>query len=201
MLPGNRGTIERILGYAKEHGNVVSTSTNAFLLPEMLDLIGPEKGKINNVQVTLDGEQVFHDEKRVSQSGAPTFERTISALRHIINAEANANVRIHLHPDRLESARALVEYLDQEKILGHNNVEIYFAPVHSFHAKDISPSDFNLFSRLFQHVALRQKKPPIQNFDLLEQIMNMKTLKNWSQPRYCAVSTGLHYAVDPLGDT
>ena len=200
LLPGNRGAIERILRYAKEHGIVVSTATNAVTLPKMLDLIGPETGKINNVQVTLDGGQGFHDEKRVSQSGAPTFEKTIRALRQLIKAEAKAIVRIHLHPDRLESARVLVEYLEREKILGHDNVEIYFAPVHSFHAKDISPPDFDIFSGLFQYVALKQKKPPIQNFDFLEQIMNMKTVKNWFQPRYCAVSAGLHRAVDPFGD-
>ncbi len=200
LLPGNRGTIERILGYAKEHGVVVSTSTNGVMLPKMLDLIGPEKGKIQNVQVTLDGGQVFHDETRIPQSGAPTFEDIIRSLRHLIKAEAKAIVRIHLHPDRLESARVLVEYLERENILGHDNVEIYFAPLHSFHAKDISPSDLDIFSGLFQYVALKQKKPPIQNFDFLEQIMNVKTIKNWSQPRYCAVSTGLHCAVDPLGD-
>ena len=200
LLPGNRGTIERILRYATEHGIVVSTATNAVMLPKMLDLIGPEKGKINNVQVTLDGGQMFHDEKRVSKSGAPTFEDIIRSLRELMKARANAIIRIHLHPDRLESARVLVEYLEREKILGHDNVEIYFAPVHSFHAKDISPSDFDIFSSLFKYVALKQKKTPIQNFDFLEQIMNVKTIKNWSQPRYCAVSAGVHCAVDPLGD-
>lgn len=200
LLPGNRGTIERILRYAKEHGIVVSTATNALLLPNMLDLTGPEKGKINNVQVTLDGERMFHDETRVTPSGAPTFERTMRALHHLINAEAKAIVRVHLHPDRLESTRELVEYLEREKILGHANVEIYFAPVHSFHTKDISRPELDIFSRLFEYVALRQKKPPIQNFDFLEQIMNVKNIKNRAQPRYCAVSTGSHYAVDPLGD-
>ena len=75
LLPGNRGTIERILRYAKEHGIVVSTATNAVLLPRMLDLTGQEAGKIQNVQVTLDGEQVFHDQSRVTPSGAPTLKR------------------------------------------------------------------------------------------------------------------------------
>ncbi len=200
LLPGNRGTIERILQYAEEHRIVVSTATNALMLPNMLDLIGPQKGKINNVQVTLDGEQIFHDATRVTSSGAPTFERTIRALRHVIESEAKAIVRVHLHADRLESTRGLVEYLDREKILGHGNVEIYFAPVHSFHAKDISRRELDIFTGLFEYVALRQQKPPIQNFDFLEQIMDMKTLKNRAQPRYCAVSTGSHYAVDPLGD-
>ncbi|MCE5241818.1 MAG: radical SAM protein [Desulfobacteraceae bacterium] len=200
LLPGNRGTIERILRYAKDHGIVVSTATNALMLPRMLDLVGPGYGRIQNVQVTLDGEQVFHDETRVTSSGAPTFEKTIHALRRLIEAEAKAIVRVHLHPGRLESTRTLVKYLERENILGHDNVEIYFAPVHSFHAEDISSLDSGVFSRLFEYVALRQKKPPIQNFDFLERIMNVETVRNWVQPRYCAVSSGTHYAVDPLGD-
>lgn len=200
LLPGNRGVIERILRYAGEHGTVVSASTNAVMLPQMLDLIGPEEGKIQNVQVTLDGEQGFHDGTRISRSGGPTFEKTIRALHHLMEAGAKAIVRVHLHPDGLESTAALADYLEREGILGHGNVELYFAPVHSFHAKDISSSDFDVFSRLFEHVALKQKKPPIQNFDVLEQVMNVKSARNWSQPRYCAVSAGVHRAVDPLGD-
>ncbi|MCE5333343.1 MAG: radical SAM protein [Desulfobacteraceae bacterium] len=200
MLPGNRLTIERILRYAKEHGIVVSTTTNGVMLPRMLDLIGAARGKINSVQVTLDGGRRFHDENRVTRSGAPTFEKTVRALSHVVSAGARAIVRIHLHPGRLEAARVLIEYLEREKILGHDSVEVYFAPVHAFHAGELSSSDSDVFSALFQHVALIQKKPPIQNFDFLEQMMNVRTIENWSQPRYCAVSTGLHYAVDPLGD-
>ncbi len=200
FLPGNRSTIERILSYAKEHAIVVSTATNAVLLPGMVDLIGPEAGKIKNVQVTLDGGQGFHDETRISRSGDPTFQRTISALRHVIGADAKAIVRIHLHPDGFEAARVLIDYLDEEKILGHPNVEVYFAPVHSFHTKDMSRSDQDIFSGLFQFVALKQGKPPVQNFDFLDRIMDAKTARNWSQPRYCAVSAGLHRAVDGRGD-
>jgi uncharacterized protein len=198
LLPGNRGTLERILRYAQEHGIVVSTATNGVLLPKMLDLIGP--GKIQGVQVTLDGERMFHDQTRVTPSGAPTFDASVDAIRHVMKAGATAFVRIHLHPGRLETARKLVEYLEREGILGHDRVETYFAPVHSFHAEDISQPDYDVFSRLFQHVALRQKKLPIQNFDCLEGILDVQAITDWSPPRYCAVSAGVHCAVDSRGD-
>ncbi len=200
MLPGNRGAIELILAYAQKQGIVVSTATNALMLPQMLDLLGPQPGKINNVQVTLDGGQLFHDATRISPSGAPTFAKMIGALHNIVEAKSTAIIRIHLHPDRLESTRELVEYLVQENILGHQGIEVYFAPVHSFHAKDISPTEMDIFSQLFMDVAIKQQKPPIQSFDFLEQIMNVKTTRNWWQPRYCAVSSNSHYAVDFLGD-
>ena len=136
MLPGNRGAIERILRYAKKHGAVVSTATNAVMLPKMLDLIGPEEGKIQNVQVTLDGEQAFHDGMRIPQSGAPTFEEIIRSLHELIKVKAHTSIRIHLHPNRLESTQALAEYLDREGILGHDHVNVYFAPINSFDGRD-----------------------------------------------------------------
>lgn len=200
MLPGNRRTIERILGYAGQHGIFVSTATNGILLPRMLDLIGPGAGKIQGVQVTLDGDQAFHDRLRRAPSGAPTFAATLGSIRQVIQAGAMAFVRVHLHPGGLESTARLVEHLGQEGILGHPQVEVYFAPVHSFHAETISPPELELFSRLFQQVALRQKALPIQNFDHLGQFMEIDSLKEWSQPHYCSVSAGTHYAVDPHGD-
>lgn len=200
LLPGNRGPLERILRYAGKYGVVVSASTNATTVPKMLDLVGPEPGKIQNVQVTLDGERAFHDTNRVSRSGRPTFDDVIHAVRELVRLKARANIRVHLHPNRLESTESVVSYLDRVGLLGNGCVEIYFAPVHSFHAYEMSSSDLEVFSRLFLHVALKQKTPPIQNFDFLHQILDTRTLNHEFQPRYCAVSSGLHYAVDPEGD-
>ncbi|MCE5336863.1 MAG: SPASM domain-containing protein, partial [Desulfobacteraceae bacterium] len=193
--------IERILRYAKDRGVAVSTVTNAVMLPKMLDLIGPEKGKINSVQVTLDGGPAFHDEQRRSQSGAPTFEQTILAVRELMKAGANAIIRIHLHPERLESARALVEYLDREKILGQGNVSAYFWSTEDFHPQVLSPQEYDLFSRLFQKVAFRQNRPPTAHFAFLKQIMEMKALRVQPVRRHCETCVaGLHCVVDSLGD-
>ncbi len=201
LLPGNRGAIERVLRYAKKHGSAVSTVTNAVMLPKMLDLIGPEKGKINNVQVTLDGGQMFHDEQRVSRSGGPTFEQTVLALRELMKARANAIIRIHLHPDRLESARVLVEYLEREKILGHDRVKAYFWSTEDLHGKALSAQEYELFCKLFQDVAFKQNCPPTAHFAFLEQIIDMKTARNGLIRRHCDICvTGPHCVVDSLGD-
>lgn len=201
LLPGNRSAIERILHYSKKHGNPVSTVTNAVTLPEMLDLIGPEKGKINNVQVTLDGDQMFHNEKRISRSGGPTFDRTILALRELIRVKAHTIIRIHLHPDGVESARGLVEYLEGEKILGHDGIEVYFWSTEDFYRKVLSNREYELFTRLFQNVALKQSSPPTAHFAFLGQIMNMKTAGSRLVRKHCDICvTGLHCVVDSVGD-
>ncbi len=201
LLPGNRGAIERILYYTRKHGIVVSTVTNAVMLTQMLDLIGPEKGKINNVQVTLDGDRMFHDEKRVSKSGGPTFEQTIRAICELMKAGANTIVRIHFHPSRLESARALMEYLEREKILGHGRVKVYFWSTEEIHGKALSALEYDLFSRLFQDVAVKQDCPPTAHFAFLKQIMDLQAARNRPVRRHCDVCvTGLHCIVDSLGD-
>lgn len=201
LLPGNRSAIERILHYTRKHGIVVSTVTNAVMLPRMLDLIGSEKGKINNVQVTLDGDRMFHDEKRVSKSGGPTFEQTIRAIREVMKTGANTIMRIHLHPARLESARALMEYLEREKILGHDRVKAYFWSTEDIHGKALSAQEYNLFSRLFQYVAVKQNCPPTAHFASLKQIMDLQAARNRPVWKHCDVCvTGLHCIVDSLGD-
>lgn len=198
LLPGNRGAIERILHYAKKYGTVVSASTNAVMLPQMVDLIGPQEGKINNVQVTLDGGQLFHNEVRIAQSGAPTFDEIIRSIRVLIKAKAQAIIRIHLHPDRLESARALAEYLEREGILGHEHAYAYFTPINSFGG--MSPSYSKQFSELFQYVALRQKSPPSAFARNLARIMDANAMKSRLKTRFCSAGAGLLRVVDSLGD-
>lgn len=201
LLPGNRGAIARILYYAGRGGNAVSTVTNAVMLPQMLDLIGPEKGKINNVQVTLDGGKMFHDGQRVSQSGGPTFEQTILAIREVMKAGANAIIRIHLHPGSLESARTLVEYLEREKILGHDRAKIYFWSTEDVHREVLSPREHGLFLKLFHEVSLQQNSPPTAHFAFLKQVMALQAAGRRPVRRHCDICvTGLHCVVDPFGD-
>jgi uncharacterized protein len=200
LLPGNRAAIERVLRYAKEYGSAVSTATNAVALPQMLDLMGPEPGKIQNVQVTLDGGSTFHDRTRVPRSGAPTFEGMIRSIRALTRAKAHVAIRIHLHPDGLESTRELVRYLDREGILGHEDVYAYFAPISSLDGRDMSVTYFEPFSELFQYVALKQKSPPSSFARNFEGILNTAAMRTVLKSRYCAAGTGLLRIVDGLGD-
>jgi uncharacterized protein len=200
FLPGNRSALERILRYALNYGASVSAASNAVLLPKMLDLIGPEKGKINNVQVTLDGDQLFHDQTRIPPSGAPTFEAIIHSLRTLIKVKARAVIRIHLHPNRLQSTRELVRYLDQEGLLGHDSVHVYFAPTTFFDGPEGPPSYFENLSDLFQDVSLKQNNPPSPFAGGFARIMDPLAMRNRLRLRYCAAGTGLLHVVDARGD-
>ena len=198
LLPANRDVIGRILAYAKTHSITVSSPTNATTLPAMADLIGP--GKIGNVQVTLDGDQTFHDSQRIPSSGKPTFDAMIAAIRQLIERKAYIFLRIHIHPGKLDSTRRLIEYLEKEKILGHPNVDIYFAPINTFHPGKGSAEDFDIFYEIFQQVATKTKRPPSLNLDFLNTILGMQSKKMLPKIRFCSLGAETARIVDSRGD-
>ena len=88
LLPPNREAITRVLAYARKRPSIrVDVSTNATTLLEMADLIGPGRGSIQSVQITLDGDRPLHDENRIPISGKPTFDATIAAVRKLIELQ------------------------------------------------------------------------------------------------------------------
>jgi len=200
LLPSNREALVRILAYAKRRPSVrLSVATNATTLPEMADLIGPAKGQIRNVQVTLDGDRMLHDENRIPVSGQPTFDATIAAVRRLIDLQAHVSLRLHIHQGKLESAKNLVEYLEKEKILAHRQVTVYFSPINTFASEQNSPAEAALFADLFQSVAAKTNRPP-SNLDFMSRFLDMQERKILPKVRFCGAGGDNFQVVDALGD-
>lgn len=200
LLPGNREAIERILQYAKRFGSGVATATNGVLLPNMLDLFGRESGKIQAVQVTLDGGQPFHDRTRISNCGAPTFQEIIRSIRELMQTRVRTTIRVHLHPEGLEPTRELVDFLEREGLLGHEHINVYFAPITSFEAGKAPPRYSESLSELFRRVSLAQKSPSSPLSHGFARIVDADALGSGLKLRYCTAGTGLLRVVDSLGD-
>ncbi len=200
LLPANRDAITSILAFSRKHPSIrVSVATNATTLSEMVDLIGPEKGKIQSVQVTLDGDESLHDQNRIPASGKPTFAAMIAAVRRLIQVEANVVIRIHMHSGKLESSKRLVHYLEEEKLLGHPLVGVYFAPINTFSIEDNPAADIDMFRETFQAVAARTNRPPT-NYVFLNKYLTMQDGRMLPKVRFCGLGSEIFHVVDPLGD-
>lgn len=200
LLPANREAIERILHFAKERDSTkVSVATNATTLSLMADLIAPEKGKIENVQVTFDGDQILHDENRIPLSGKPTFAAMIAAVRQLIDLGVHIGVRVHLHHGKLQSAGRFVDFLGKEGLLGHRLVHVYFSPINAFNSEQNTQEDFDIFCRTFQTVAARTSFPP-SSFGYMNSFLEMQKEKVLPKVRFCGLGGESFYIVDPLGD-
>ncbi len=200
LLPANREAIEGILAYTRKHPSIsVSVATNATTLSEMVDLIGPEKGKIQSVQVTLDGDESLHDKNRIPASGKPTFGAMIAAVRKLIDLKTHVVIRIHMHTGKLESSRRLVDYLEEEKILGHPQVGVYFAPINTFAIEDNPSADIDMFRQTFQSVAARTNRPPT-SYVFLNKYLTMQDGRMLPKVKFCGLGSDIFFVVDPLGD-
>lgn len=200
LLPTNREAITRILAHIRKlSSSKVNVATNATTLPSMLDLIGPEKGKIQSVQITLDGDRPFHDESRISILGKPTFDMMISSIRQVIRAKADVSIRVHMHPHRLAAAETLVKYLDQEGLLVHPQVYVYFQPLNDFTMEQQTPEDLEIFRRVFQYIASRTGRPP-SHLMFINGFLEMQKEKHLPTTRYCGLGSRAFYVVDPFGD-
>ncbi len=200
LLPKNREAISRILAHVEKFpSSRVNVATNGTTLARMLDLVGPEKGKIQSVQITLDGDQPFHDEHRIPSSGKPTFSIMYKAIQRVIDAKADVAIRVHLHPHRLQATERLILRLDREGLLTHPQVYVYFSPLNDFGAEQQSAEDLEIFQRIFQHVARKSGRPP-SHLMYMNSFLEMQGKKELPTVRYCGLGSGSFYAVDPLGD-
>ncbi len=197
LLPANRKSIVRILRYARQHSVNVIASTNAIHVPEMIEFFGREYGKIQEVQVTLDGDRAFHDTQRIPVSGEPTFDRIISAIRMLKKTKASVLLRIHTHPHRMKSTQRLAEFLQQQKIVG-DNVKMYFSPLNDF--QKCNREDMHAFKRIFERISQRTHIPPSSNLTFLKRLLEMQESKIFLKTRYCTVGSNSFRIIDPRGD-
>jgi uncharacterized protein len=200
LLPGNREAINRILAHASEiPSSRVNVATNATNLQSMLDLFGPDKDKIQSVQITLDGDRDFHDQNRVSTARKPTFDAMIGSVRQVIEARGDVAIRVHLHPNRLKSAELLAQYLDREGLLGNPRIYVYFQPLNDFTMDKYTPEDLEIFRRTFQLIAAKTGRPP-SHLMHLNGFLEMQQEKELPTIRYCGLGSAGFWVVDPLGD-
>ena len=108
------------------------------------------------------------------------------AVRRVINIKADVAIRVHMHPNRLQSAERLVERLDREGLLGHPQVYVYFSPLNDFTAEQQSPEDLEIFRRIFQYVAAKSGRPP-SHLMYMNGFLEMQKKKELPTTRYCGL--------------
>lgn len=85
---------------------------------------------ITSCQITLDGAEEFHDQRRALLSGRATYRRIIDNMLEWINdVSLSVSVRVNIDDRNEESVIALLEDLRDEGFANRKNFSIYFAPV------------------------------------------------------------------------
>ena len=105
--PAHRDRVERILAGAAARGIQVAAVTNGDDLEAYMPLL--TSGPVKEVQVTLDGPEAMHDQRRVHATGRGTFANVVRGIDALVAAGIPVNLRVVADANNLPSVPALAE--------------------------------------------------------------------------------------------
>lgn len=119
LLPNSesRAVLERLVTGAAERKIDIALVTNGYHLYEYLDLLS--KGRIRELQVTLDGPVEVHDARRTLKNGAPTFERIVRGIDGALEHGFPVNLRMVIDRDNVDHLPALASFAKEKGWTGN----------------------------------------------------------------------------------
>lgn len=105
--PVHHDRVERILAGAAARGIEVAAVTNGYDLESYLPAL--TAGPIKEVQVTLDGPEPMHDERRIHATGRGTFANVVRGVDALVAAGIPVNLRVVADAHNLPSLPALAD--------------------------------------------------------------------------------------------
>ena len=103
-----KGIIEYIIEKANLTGLELCFVTNGYSLEEYMPLL--LKGKIREIQVTLDGTEKIHDSRRFLKGGGKTFEKISNGIDICLQNQINVNLRMVIDKDNIDNLPELAGY-------------------------------------------------------------------------------------------
>lgn len=107
-VPAMRDFIQRFVARATEENYELAFVTNGYNLSDYLDILS--QGKIREIQVTLDGSQEIHDQRRVMKGGAGTFEKIVQGIDGALALGMKINLRMVVDRQNMESLPELARF-------------------------------------------------------------------------------------------
>ncbi len=134
-LSALEGLTPQLKSLAQEKGLKYSAKivTNGFhLRPDIADRLVREHN-VTFFEITLDGSPDYHNNRRHSKDGGPTFDKIYDNLKYLINTH-HKNVTISLRSNvdhrNKDGVLPLLRLLQEDGL--HNKVSFYMAPLHSW---------------------------------------------------------------------
>lgn len=144
--PENVPAIERALYFAQRRGHEVSAISNGTRVNEFPNVFGEEQGKVNRVQISLDGIPYIHNKSRIPISGEQTFDTIVENIHWLSDKGVNIALRINVTVESVGTLKELEKILDQRGVSNLPNVSVYCTAVHDAHTKtetDVFPEIFS----------------------------------------------------------
>lgn len=110
--PRHRAIISLIIDRCVELGYEVAAVTNGYDLVDYVDLLA--RASVKEIQVTLDGSQAVHDQRRGTVNGKGTFDRIILGIEAALQRGITINLRSVIDQENLEDLVDYARFLDEK---------------------------------------------------------------------------------------
>ncbi len=110
LLPGakHKELIEYLIDKANSESLDLCFVTNGYTLTEYTGILS--KGRIREIQITLDGTGEVHDTRRHLKGGAPTFERIVKGIDACLDLNLPVNLRMVIDKENIADLPKLARF-------------------------------------------------------------------------------------------
>lgn len=141
---GQKELITRILERSSESDPDVSFVTNGFSLEEYADILS--KGKIREIQVTLDGTEQVHNLRRFLKGGGGTFTKIVRGIDLCLASGISINLRMVIDKENISNLPDLARFAIDKGWTGNPLFKTQIGRNYELHHCQSSPD--KLFDRI-----------------------------------------------------
>lgn len=201
LLASNYDIVEYIFNKGTEKGYVFNAVTNGVDLDKYLPFLG--KGKIERLQITLDGLPEEHNKRRFLADKRGSFNMIADNITRVLRTGVFINLRINIDQKNINGLEILSDIFYQKGWVKFNNFSPYTVPLHHS-GKPLKKSYFTLGDFMSEMDSIRSRKMGIireNDYDVLTNFKN--ALRKGSllhfRASHCGSNRGM-YLFDPFGD-
>lgn len=155
------------IGYIVEKANEAGLSlcfvTNGYYLKEYIPILS--KGRIREIQVTLDGTGPVHDSRRFLKGGGGTFEKIVEGIDSCLEFGIDVNLRVVIDRENIDNLPELAQYAIDKGWTRNSLFKTQIGRNYELHHCQSSPG--KLFDRLSLYESIFEiieKHPYVQEF-------------------------------------
>jgi uncharacterized protein len=129
LLPTTQDIVGDILARAGEAGHRVTVVTNGTHIDRFEPLLKRHLGVVKGAQITLDGPQRVHDERRKSIDGRGSYAAVVRGVETCLAVGIGVNLRVNLDAHNVGSLDELAQLIDERGWAEGEHFQCQLAPV------------------------------------------------------------------------
>jgi len=106
--PKQKENISYLIDQANTAKIDVSFVTNGYTLVEYIDIL--KKGKVREIQITLDGTDAIHNNRRILKGGIGTFDKIVEGIDACISNKLTVNLRMVIDKENMDNLPKLAQF-------------------------------------------------------------------------------------------